>query len=80
MTIDDKIRDENLQCNINREAANISALSAVKIEKYEYFTGEEMLPSNQSQIIEQRKFSYSPLGKALKKFKKNEIVAKKEKQ
>ena len=70
MTIDDKIRDENLQCNINREAANISALSAVKIEKYEYFTGEEMLPSNQSQIIEQRKFIYSPLRKAFKKKKK----------
>ena len=73
MTIDHKIRDENLQCNINREAANISALSAVKIEKYEYFTGEEMLPSNQSQIIEQRKFIYSPLGKALKKFKKMKL-------
>ena len=77
MTIDHKIRDENLQCNINREAANISALSAVKIEKYEYFTGEEMLPSNQSQIIEQRKFTYSPLGKALKKFKKMKLQLKK---
>ena len=73
MAIDDKIRDKNLQCNINREEANISALSAVKIEKYEYFTGEEMLPSNQSQIIEQCKFTYSPLGKALKKQKKMKL-------
>ena len=47
MTIEDQIRDEKLQYDINREAAKISALSSVKIDKYEYFTGEEILPSNQ---------------------------------
>ena len=47
MTIDNQIRDEKLQYNINREAAKISALSAGKIHKYEYFTGEDILPSNQ---------------------------------
>ena len=31
------------------------------------FTSEEILPSNQRQIIEQAKFVYSPLGKAFKK-------------
>ena len=46
MTIEDQIRDEKLQYDINREAAKISALSSVKIDKYEYFTGEEILPSN----------------------------------
>ena len=46
MTIDDKIRDEKLQYDINREAANISALSSGIIDKYEYLTGEETLPSN----------------------------------
>ena len=50
MTIDDKIRDEKLQYHINREAAQISALSSGKIDKYEYPTGEEILPSNQRQI------------------------------
>ena len=55
MTIDDKIRDEKWQCDINREAAKISALSIGKTDKYEYLTGEEMLPSNQRQIIEQVK-------------------------
>ena len=45
----------------------ISALSSVKIDKYEYVTGEEILPSNQQQIIEQAKFTYSPLGKAFEK-------------
>ena len=67
MTINDQIRDEKLQYYINREAARISALSSGKINKYEYLTGEDMLPSNQQQIIEQAKFTYSPLGKAFEK-------------
>ena len=67
MTINDQIRDEKLQYDINREAAKISALSSGKIDKYEYLTGEEILPSNQKQIIEQAKFAYSPLGKAFEK-------------
>ena len=67
MTIDDQIKDEKLQYNINREAAKISALSSGKFNKYEYLTGEEVLPSNKQQIIEQAKFKYSPLGKAFEK-------------
>ena len=67
MTINDQIRDEKLQYDINREAAKISALSSGKIYKYEYLTGEDILPSNQQQIIEQAKFTYFPLGKAFEK-------------
>ena len=67
MTIEDQIKDEKLQYDINREAAKISALSSGKIDKYEYLTGEEILPSNQQQIIQQAKFAYPPLGKALEK-------------
>ena len=67
MTINDQIRDEKLQYDINREAAKISALSSGKIHKYEYLTGEEILPSNQQQIIEQAKFTYSLLGKVFEK-------------
>ena len=67
MAIDDKIRDEKLQYNINREAAKISALSSGKIDKYEYFTGEEIIPPDQRRVTEQAKFAYSPLGKALEK-------------
>ena len=52
---------------MNRDAAKISALSSGKTDKYEYLTGEEILPSNQQQIIEQAKFTYSPLGKAFEK-------------
>ena len=67
MTIEDQIKDETLQYDMNREAANISALSSGKIDKYEYLTGEEILPSNQQQIIQQAKFTYSPLGKTFEK-------------
>ena len=67
MTIEDQIKDEKLQYDINREASKISALSSGKLDKYEYLTGEEILPSNQQQIIQQAKFTYSPLGKAFGK-------------
>ena len=70
MTIEDQIKDEKLQYHINREAAKISALSSGKFDKYEYLTGEEILPSNQQQLIQQVKFIYSPLGKALEKQRK----------
>ena len=67
MTINDQIRDEKLQYDISREAAKISALSSGKIHKYEYLTGEDILPSNQQQIIQEAKFTYSPLGNAFEK-------------
>ena len=67
MTIEDQIKGEKLQYDINREAAKISALSPGKFDKYEYLTGEEILPSNQQQIIQQAKFTYSPVGKAFEK-------------
>ena len=52
MTIEDQIKDKKPQYDINREAVKISALSSGKIDKYEYLTGEEILPSNQQQIIQ----------------------------
>ena len=67
MTINDQTRDQKLQYDINRKAAEISVLWSGKIDKYEYLTGKEILPSNQQQIIEQTKFSYSPWGKAFEK-------------
>ena len=67
MTLQDQIRDEKLPYDINRGATKISALSSRKTDKYEYLTGEDMLPSNQQQIIAQAKFTYSPLGKASEK-------------
>ena len=55
MAINDQIRDEKLQYDINREAAKILALSSGKTHKYEYLTAEDILPSNQQQIIKQGK-------------------------
>ena len=58
MIIVDKIRDEKLQYGMNKEtSAKNSALSPGKIDKHEYLTGEEILPSDQSRIIEQAKFT-----------------------
>ena len=54
MTSDDKIRHEKLQYDINREAAKISTLSSEKIDKYEYLTSAEMLPSDQKKVIENK--------------------------
>ena len=67
MTINDQIRDEKLPFDINREAAKTSALSSGKIHKYEYLIGKDILPSNQQQLIEQAKFTYSLLGKVFEK-------------
>ena len=73
MTLENRIRDEKLQYNINREAAKISALSSGKTDKYEYPSGEEILPLNQQQIIEQAKFKKQT--KAIKSQGKKQIAA-----
>ena len=67
MITDDKIKDEKLEYGINRKATKLLALSSGKIDKHEYLTGEEILLFNRRQIIQQAKFTYSPLGKALEK-------------
>ena len=67
MTINDQVNDEKLQYDINRKAAEISAKSSGNLHKYEYLTGKDILRSNQQQIIEQTKFTHSPLGKAFEK-------------
>ena len=73
MTIDDQIKDEKLQYDINRESAKIQVLSSGKIDKHEYLTGEEILPSIKKQIIDQAKFTYSALGKAFKEQTKEQV-------
>ena len=76
MTINDQIRDEKLQYDINRKAAEISALSSGKIDKYVYLTGKDKLPSNQQEIIEQVKFTDYPLAKAFEKKKQEQLKTK----
>ena len=79
MAVEDQIRAEKLQYDVNREAAKISALSSDKIDKYEYLTSEQILLSNQQQIIEQAKFTYSPLEKLLKNKQKQLNIKEKNK-
>ena len=50
-------------------------LSSDKYDKYQYLTGEEILPSNQNQIIKQARFTYSRLGKAIEKYTKEQVKA-----
>ena len=59
MTIDDKVIDEKMQYDINR--AKISALSLKLINM------NNILPLDQNRIIEQAKFTFSPLGKVFEK-------------
>ena len=54
MIIDNKIRDEKLQYDVNKETAKMSALSSGKIDKYDCLTGEEILPSDQRRVIENK--------------------------
>ena len=65
MAIDDKVRDEKLQYDINNK--NICIIIRKKNDKCEYLTGEEILPPDQKAVIEQARFAYSPLGKAFEK-------------
>ena len=76
MIINDKIRDEKLQYDINREAAKISTLSSGKIDTYEFLTGDEILYPDYRRVIEQAKFAYSPLEKAFEKATKTEAQVK----
>ena len=55
-------------------------MSSGKIDKSKYLTSGEILPPNQSQIIEQEIFTYSPLGKVLEKKKKQLKIHLKNKQ
>ena len=77
MTIDHKMKDEKLQHDIYREAAKISALSSKKVDKYEFMTGEEILPLYQRRAIEQAMFTlgkvFTKQTKKLKSKEKNKL-------
>ena len=74
MASDDRIGDEKLQYDINREAAKTS-LSSNEIDQYEYYTGEKILPSGPSQIIQQAEFTFSSLRKTFEKQTENQVDA-----
>ena len=71
--LEDKIKAKQAQYDLGREAPKISALSSKDLlEKYEYFTGEDL--GHRPSVLEKTKFEYSPLGMSLSKsFKKNNV-------
>ena len=73
--LDDKIKANQAQYDLGREAAKISALSSKDLlEKYEYLTGEDL--GHRPSVLEKTKFEYSPLGMSLSKSFKKEKVKK----
>ena len=76
--LDDKIKSNKAQYDLNRKVAKISALSSKDLEKYEYLTGEDL--GYKPDVIQRAKFEYSPLGetfnKVFKKDDKNKKVIK----
>ena len=69
--LDDKIKSNKPQYDLDREATKISALSSKDLDKYEYLTGEDL--GYKPDVIQRAKFEYSPLGEAFNKvFKKDD--------
>ena len=69
--LDDKIRANKAQYDLDRQVAKISSLSSKDLEKYEYLTGEDL--GYKPNVIQRAKFEYSPLGEAFNKvFKKDD--------
>ena len=68
--LDRKIMQNEAQYDLDRKAAKISTLSSNYLDKYEYFTGEDL--EYKPSVIEQAKFEYSLLGKAFTKGLKKE--------
>ena len=71
--LDNKIKSNQAQYDLGREAAKISSLSSKDLlEKYEYLTGEDL--RHKPSVFEKAKFEYSPLGMSLSKaFKKDKV-------
>ena len=63
--LDNKIKANKTQYELNREAATISALSSGELKKYEYLTGEDL--GYKPDVFQKTKFEYSPLGKVFNK-------------
>ena len=63
--LDRKIKENEAQYDLDRQAAKISALSSKNLDKYEYLTGKDL--DLKPSTVEQAKFEYSPLGKIFNK-------------
>ena len=70
--LDDKIKANQAQYDLGREAAKISLSSKDLLEKYEYLTGEDL--GHRLNVFKKTKFKYSPLGVSLTKSFQKDIV------
>ena len=61
--INNKVEQNKAQCNLDRQAAKISALSSGNVSKYQFLTGKDVLPDKAAAL---KRFEYLPLGKELK--------------
>ena len=68
--LDDKIKANQAQYDLDREAAKTSALSSKELDKYEYLTGEDL--EYKPEAVEQVKFEYSPFDKVFNKVLKKD--------
>ena len=66
--LNDKIKANEVQYDVDREAAKISALSSKQLNKYEYLTGEDL--GYKPGVVAQAKFEYFLLSKVLKNIKR----------
>ena len=80
--LDDKIKANQVQYDLSKEPAKISALSSRNLDKYEYLTVKSENLGCKASALDEAQFEYSPLGMSLNKaFKKDEVknIAKKSK-
>ena len=68
----DKIKANQAQYDLSREAAKTSALSSKNLDKYEYLTGEDL--GHKQSVVEKAKFKYCPLGMVLTNNTKNKKI------
>ena len=63
--LDNKIRLNQAQYDLDRQNAKISALSSGELDKYEYLSGEDL--RYKPDVVQKAKFEYSPLGQVFNK-------------
>ena len=64
-TIDNKVKQNKAQYNLDKQTAKFSALSSGNVSKYEFLTGRDVLPEKDllKKVATMKRFEYSPLGK-----------------
>ena len=70
--LDDKLKANQAQHDLDSDAAKVSALLSKELDKYQYLTGEEL--GYKPSVVERVKFEYSPFDETLNEVSSNEQV------